>query len=134
MENTRFSSKKDVRLPYSFENNYTKTPMQLYCNEATNYKQLANPYNKISFQIQHSHNLNQTQNKTNFYTDGLNIQKRPIGETVNRNFQGIKVVRPPPNDINASKWTFNSQNSSLKAPFNAYNLPRSQEPRQFVGI
>lgn len=132
MENTRFGSKKDVRLPYSFENNYTKTSAQLYMeNDRKHYH---NQYAKIGHGVQMNESRNITQNKTNFYTDGLNIQKRPIGETVNRNFQGIKVVTPPPNDVNAFKWTFNSQNSSLKAPFNAYNLPRSQEPRQFVGV
>jgi hypothetical protein len=134
MENTRYAHKRDVRLPYTLENNHSKTPMQLFGEEVTNYKQLANPYNKIGFGIQHSQNTGQTKNKTNVYTDGLNIQMRPIGETVNRNFQGIKVVRPPYDDANAYKWTFNNQNSSLKAPFSSYNLPRDHTPSQYVGV
>lgn len=119
----------------------SKTFAQLYHSEATNNQQRANPYNKIAFQVQHGHNTNQTQNKTNVYTDGLNIERRPIGETVNRNFQGLKVVRPlvgvdpVTNDgANAYKWTFNGQNSTMKAPFSEYNLPRSREPTQYVGV
>jgi hypothetical protein len=132
MENTRFAHKKDVRLPYSFDNNHTKTLAQLYGEN--NVKHTFSHYNKVGHGIQMNESRNITQNKTNFYTDGLNIQKRPIGETMNTNFQGIKMVRPPVNDKNEYKWTFNPQDSSLKAPFVSYNLPRSHEPRQYVGV
>lgn len=132
MENTRFGSKKEVKLPYSFENNASKTSAQLYMENDR--KHFHNQYAKIGHGVQMNESRNITQNATNFYTDGLNIQKRPIGETLNRNFVGINVLKPLPSDVNAFKWTFNSQDSSLKAPFNTYNLPRSHEPTQFVGI
>jgi hypothetical protein len=63
MENTRFGSKKDVRLPYSFENNASKTSAQLYMENDR--KHFHNQYAKIGHGVQMNESRNITQNKTN---------------------------------------------------------------------
>jgi len=133
MENTRYAHKKDVRLPFKFEDNHTKSKVQLYGSEVTNNKQRANPNVKIGYNIAMSENFNRTQNKTNLYRDPLYIQSRPIGVRGN-NYVGLKVVRPPP-EVGSMRWTFNTDvNSSMKKPFSEYPLPRDRTPRMFTPV
>lgn len=131
MENTRYAHKKEVRLPYKFENNHTKTPAQLYGEEIHNHRHMADHTKKIGYNVAMSENFNMTQNKTNLYTDPLYIQSRPIG-VMGLNFVGLKAVRPPPTNVNQYKWTFTPVDSSMKAPFSSYNLPRDRTLRHFT--
>lgn len=133
MQNPRYAQIKEVRSPHQFENNHTKTPAQLYGKEYDNHKQLANPTNKIGYGIAMNENFNYTQNKTNLFTDPLYIQSRPIGVR-GKTYVGLKTVRPPPNDGNAYKWAFTPADSTLKAPFSSYNLPRDRTIQQYIGV
>lgn len=133
MQNPRYAQIKEIKLPYKFDNNFTKTPSQLYGNELNANRNLADPKNKIGYNIAMRENYNVTQNKTNLFTDPLYIQSRPIG-VMGKTFVGLKSVRSPPSDVNEYKWTFTNMDSSLKAPFSSYLLPRDQTLRQYVGI
>lgn len=133
MQDTRHVKKYEVRTPHKFENNFSKTHAQLHRSEHENYQQLANPTNKTGYNIAMRENYNITQNKTNLFTDPLYIQSRPIG-VMGKTFVGLKSVRPPPSNANQYKWTFTPMDSSLKAPFSSYNLPRDRTLRQYVGI
>lgn len=133
MENTRYGHKKDVRMPYKFENNHAKTSVQLYGEEIHNHRYMADQTKKIGYNIAMRENFNIAQNKTNLFTDPLYIQSRPIG-VMGNTFVGLKTVRPIPSNINQYKWTFTPTDSSMKAPFSSYLLPRDRTPRQFIPV
>jgi hypothetical protein len=133
MENTRYAHKKDVKLPFKFINNHTESKAQLYGSEVTNNKQRANPNVKIGYNIAMSENYNHTQNKTNLFRDSLYIQSRPV-QVRGNNYVGLKVVRPPP-EVGPRRWTFNtSVDSSMKATFSSYLLPRDRTLKQFTPV